>query len=127
MNELTDIQKLEQSRDELIKQVAITNESLKEAANIRVTDTNHASVLVAIAKLEVKVDNVIDLQKTANGRTTSNEVKIQAIKERMELQDGIIKGIKSTVVVFNIIWGAVIAFGGLLVAAVSLYVQFIHK
>lgn len=87
-------------------------------------NNNSDSVLLAIGRLEGKVDGINQRLDFTNGRIGKLEIKKEEFEKRLDTQDGIIKGVKSTFTLFNIIWGAVIAFGGLLIAGISLYFQF---
>ena len=86
--------------------------------------TNSDSVLLAIGRLEGKVDGINQRLDFTNGRIGKLETKKDEFEKRIDTQDGVIKGVKSTFTLFNIIWGAVIAFGGLLIAGISLYLKF---
>ena len=79
-------------------------------------EKEHDNLVLSIGRLEGKMDGVITQMSIANGRTSKNEAKIDMIEKRQDKQEGAFKTI-------NIFWGAFIGLGGLIIAAISLWIK----
>lgn len=75
---------------------------------------NHETILLQLGELKGMVNGINQRLDVSNGRIAKNEEKIATNRSEIDKANGAVK-------LFSWIWGAVIAFGGLLLAAVEFY------
>ncbi len=82
--------------------------------------TQHGEIMKSLGNLEGLNTGILQHLATLNGSVANNTTEITNLKSRADKAEGASK-------TFTAIWSAVVAFGGLLIAAITLIAYFYKK